>query len=279
LPEAAPASRYEVVKQSVEHRAAAGRESCLALVAGRYREWRPVGPLASDVACSWMNAVSGSLPGPLQVIPDGCIDIVWTGRSLHVAGPDTEPIFESASPGTVFVGVRFRPGAAPPWLGMPASEFVNARIALEEFWGRDARLLADRLQETPDAERAAELMLAALSSRTPRPTLSDPAARAVAELIARDNGHRVPIAQLTAEIGLSERTLRRRCESAFGYGPKTLERILRFQQFLTLLRRSTAPGLAELAAASGFADQAHLTREVRRLGGLTPAAFMTQLTA
>jgi hypothetical protein len=209
-----------------------------------------------------MNAVSGSLPGPLQVIPDGCIDIVWTGRSLHVAGPDTEPIFESVSPGTVFVGVRFRPGAAPPWLGMPASEFVNARIALEEFWGRDAHLLADRLQETPDAERAAELMLAALSSRTPRPSLSDPAARAVAELIARDNGHRVPIAQLTAELG-----------------PKTLERILRFQQFLTLLRRSTAPGLAELAAASGFADQAHLTREVRRLGGLTPAAFMTQLTA
>jgi AraC-like DNA-binding protein len=145
---------------------------------------------------------------------------------------------------------------------MPASEFVNARIALEEFWGRDARLLADRLQETPDAERAAELMLAALSSRTPTPTLSDPAARAVAELIARDNGHRVLIAQLTAELG-----------------PKTLERILRFQQFLTLLRRSTAPGLAELAAASGFADQAHLTREVRRLGGLTPAAFMTQLTA
>jgi len=194
-----------------------------------------------------MNAVSGSLPGPLQVIPDGCIDIVWTGRSLHVAGPDTEPIFESVSPGTVFVGVRFRPGAAPPWLGMPASEFVNARIALEEFWRGDARLLADRLQETRDPERAPELMLSALSSRAPRPTLLDPAARVVADRLARDDSGRLFIAELTAALGLSERTLRRRCESAFGYGPKTLERILRFQQFLTLLRRSTAPRLAASA--------------------------------
>ena len=62
------------------------------------------------------------------------------------------------------------------------------------------------------------------------------------------DGGRLRIAQLTAALGLSERTLRRRCESAFGYGPKTLERILRFQQFLRLLRRSTAPRLAELAA-------------------------------
>jgi hypothetical protein len=113
------------------------------LVAGRYREWRPAGPLAGDVACSWINALSGSLAGPLQVIPDRCIDILWTGESLRVAGPDIEPVFETVPPGSVFVGVRFRPGAAPPWLGVPASEFVNGRIALEEFWGGDARLCRD----------------------------------------------------------------------------------------------------------------------------------------
>jgi AraC-like DNA-binding protein len=122
-------------------------------------------------------------------------------------------------------------------------------------------------------------MLSTLSSRQPKPALFDPAARAIADRLAHDDGGRVSIPELTAALGLSERTLRRRCESAFGYGPKTLERILRFQQFLGLLRRSTAPRLAELAAASGFADQAHLTREVRRLGGLTPAAFKTQLAA
>jgi len=254
-------------------------ESRLASVAGTYREWQPAGPLAGHLACTWMNALPASATPLVQVIPDGCVDIIWTGESLGVAGPDTEPIFESFPPGTVIVGVRFRPGAAPPWLGVPASEIVNSRLPLQEFWRGDARRLADRLHGIRDPRHIADLMLSALASRMPRPSLFDPAARAVVDAFERDEGGRVRIGELTATLGLSERTLRRRCESAFGYWPKTLERILRFQQFLRLLRRSTTPGLAELAAASGFSDQAHLTREVRRLGGLTPAGFMVQLAA
>jgi AraC-like DNA-binding protein len=179
----------------------------------------------------------------------------------------------------VIVGIRFLPGAAPPWLGVPAAEIVNGRVPLQEFWGTDARRLADRLREARTASRAGDLMLSALASRSPLPSLVDSAARAVASAFARDEGDRVRLSELTATLGLSERTLRRRCENAFGYGPKTLQRILRFQHFLRLLRRSAAPRLAELAAASGFADQAHLTREVRRLGGLTPTAFAKQPAA
>jgi AraC-like DNA-binding protein len=267
------------MNQSTEHGDPTADESRLASAAGLYREWRPGGPLAGELACTWMNALPGSETPPLQIVPDGCIDIIWTGESLRVAGPDTEPIVESFAAGTLIVGVRFLPGAAPPWLGVPASEIVNGRVALQEFWGADARRLADRLREIRSASRAADLMLSALASRSPQPSLFDPAARVVAHAFARDDGDRVRLPELTAALGLSERTLRRRCESAFGYGPKTLQRILRFQQFLRLLRRSAAPGLAELAAASGFADQAHLTREVRRLGGLTPTAFLRRAAA
>jgi hypothetical protein len=105
-------------------------ESRLASVAGIYHEWRPVGPLADHLACTWMNALPESAVPPLQVIPDGCVDIIWAGQSLGVAGPDTEPVFESVAAGTVIVGVRFLPGAAPPWLGVPASEIVNGRVPL-----------------------------------------------------------------------------------------------------------------------------------------------------
>ena len=103
-------------------------ESRLASVAGVYREWRLVGPLAGQLACTWMNALPASATSPLQIVPDGCIDIIWTGESLGVAGPDTQPIFESIAAGTVIVGVRFQPGAAPPWLGVPASEIVNGHV-------------------------------------------------------------------------------------------------------------------------------------------------------
>jgi AraC-like DNA-binding protein len=69
-------------------------------------------------------------------------------------------------------------------------------------------------------------------------------------------------------LGLSERQLRRRFVDAVGYGPKTLARILRFQRFLALA--GSGEDLARLALAAGYADQAHLTRETRRLAGRTP---------
>ena len=71
-------------------------------------------------------------------------------------------------------------------------------------------------------------------------------------------------------LDVSPRTLRRRCQDAFGYGPKTLERILRFQRFLHLARRAQQPKLAALAFEAGYSDQAHLTREVRSLSGFSP---------
>ncbi len=138
------------MKQSMENRDPIARDSCLASVAGTYREWQPAGPLAGHLACTWMNALPESVTRLMQIIPDGCVDIIWTGESLGVAGPDTQPIFESFPAGTVIVGVRFRPGAAPPWLGVPASEIVNGRLPLQEFWGADARRLADRLQDVSD---------------------------------------------------------------------------------------------------------------------------------
>src|SRR5215470_8440328 len=126
----------------MEDRAPIASDSCLASVAGTYREWHAVGPLAGYLACTWMNALPELATPLVLVIPDGCVDIIWTGENLRVAGPDTEPMLESFPPGTVIVGARFRPGAAPPWLGVPASEIVNGRPPLQEFWGADARRLA-----------------------------------------------------------------------------------------------------------------------------------------
>jgi transcriptional regulator GlxA family with amidase domain len=78
------------------------------------------------------------------------------------------------------------------------------------------------------------------------------------------------VAALAAQAGLSERQLHRRCLGAFGYGAKTLDRVLRLQRFLALGRAAPTAGLAELAAAAGYADQAHLGHDCRSLAGATP---------
>ncbi|MGM1018536.1 MAG: helix-turn-helix domain-containing protein [Actinomycetota bacterium] len=76
---------------------------------------------------------------------------------------------------------------------------------------------------------------------------------------------------VAAELGESERTLRRRMLSDFGYGYATLVRIERAARARHLLLRGAQT--SEAAASAGFADQAHLTREFRRLVGITPAQF------
>jgi len=78
-------------------------------------------------------------------------------------------------------------------------------------------------------------------------------------------------------MGISERTLRSRCLGAFGYGFKTLNRVLRFQRFLSLGAHSFNGSLAEVAARVGYADQAHMSREVRRMSGISPGQFVAQL--
>ena len=86
--------------------------------------------------------------------------------------------------------------------------------------------------------------------------------------------------EVAAALRLSERQvrrLRRRFERSVGYGPRTLQRALRFQRFLACAQQGGQ--LARLAADAGYADQAHLTRECGKLAGLTPTALARQRVA
>uniref|UniRef100_UPI001C84EF4B helix-turn-helix domain-containing protein n=1 Tax=Streptomyces beigongshangae TaxID=2841597 RepID=UPI001C84EF4B len=80
------------------------------------------------------------------------------------------------------------------------------------------------------------------------------------------------VASTADAVGWSERQLHRRALAAFGYGPKTLARVLRLQRALSLARAGTPA--AKTAAATGYADQAHLTREVRALTGSPLGALL-----
>jgi methylphosphotriester-DNA--protein-cysteine methyltransferase len=93
-----------------------------------------------------------------------------------------------------------------------------------------------------------------------------------AATLLRDSSARAE--DVAGDVGLSMRQLRRRCHAAAGYGPKTLQRVLRFQRFVRMLDAAAGPtDLASAAATAGYADQAHLTRECAAFSGLTPAAL------
>lgn len=246
-----------------------------------YEEWSGGAELAAEVACLWSRQV-GAAPGP--VLPDGCTDILWVGGRLTVAGPDTGPAPVGVPSGARIVGIRFRPGVAPAVLGVPASELADARVGLDLLWGTGAESLAERLHAVAGprrVQRQGDVLAAAVRQRLAEGPPVDPIVRPVLAGLAAEatgaGGGGGTVAALAARLGLSERHLHRRCRAAFGYGAKTLDRVLRLQRFLALARSGRRPpgGLAGLAVAAGYADQAHLGHECRLLAAATPSALVS----
>jgi AraC-like DNA-binding protein len=223
-------------------------------------------------ACTWSRTTPvGTAAGAsvVNVVPDACADVMWhrgTGR-LFVAGPDTRAHPTTTSGGTL-VGVRFRPGRAPAGLGVPASAVRDERVDLAELWpAARVRRLAEELAAAPSVLAAEQVLAATVASVGGE---WDPAAPRLLELVSR--GERV--ASVADALGWSERQLHRRSLAAFGYGPKVLQRVVRFDRAMRMARRAGGAGLASVAYAAGYADQAHLAREVRTLAGVPMTALL-----
>lgn len=245
---------------------------------GEYREFDPPAALEGHFQCVWSNTLRPDAGSLSAVVPDGCVDITWIDGELVVAGPDMAVAVTKLTPGSTVIGARFRPGAASRWLGLPMSEIVGDRVTLSHFWGAAAREIARRIG---DASSTAERMRAmqAAFSRLASDIEPPPPDMGFAFHALKTESAGPGIAVILDRLDVSPRTLRRRCQEAFGYGPKTLDRILRFQRFLSLARQSVEPRLADLAFDAGYSDQAHLTREVRRLSGFSPATVLRQFGA
>jgi len=215
-------------------------------------------------AVLWRRAATPA-PGPLLILPDGCLDLIWDGRRLWVAGPDTTARqFQGSSP-YQSVALRFSGGLGPAVLGVPADELTDRSVDLEQVWSAaEARRLTEQVAEDPVT--ALTTWLLARADRSP----ADPLGARVATMAAGG----LPVATMADRTGLSARQLHRRCLPLFGYGPRHLARVLRLLRALDEGRAGLP--LAEVAAESGYYDQAHLSREVRALTGTTPTALLTR---
>jgi AraC-like DNA-binding protein len=166
----------------------------------------------------------------------------------------------------VIVGARFRPAAGGPALGLPLSELRDQRVPLADLLPAQARPLSAVLSPAAAAH--------ALLDVTGRLVAASSADFAIARAATLLHDPAARTDDIAGRVGLSERQLRRRTHAAAGYGPKTLQRILRFQRFVRTVDASAgALDLAAAAAMAGYADQSHLTRESVALSGLTPAAL------
>lgn len=169
------------------------------------------------------------------------------------------------------VGARFRPDGAHPWTGVDAAELRDRVVPAAALPGPLPADLHTALAGLPADQRAAGFR-EALTACRPCVVGTDPALTALLRRIAVEPAL-VRVEQLVDPAGCSVRTLQRRFRRHLGVSPKWVLARARLQEAALALEQDPTQDLAALAVRLGFYDQAHLTNDLRRMLGETPAAY------
>lgn len=134
-------------------------------------------------------------------------------------------------------------------------------------WGREVIGLL-RQQDWAAAREALEASLLARAAEQDEPGVGVRAARQIYTSLGN-----VQVTELAGSLAVSPRTLERQFAQQVGVSPKTLARVVRFDEMNSRIRLNPAVSMADLSFELGFFDQSHLINEFKALSSLTPGAF------
>ena len=237
-----------------------------------YREFPPANDLRPFVACTWVRLVRQSRGKAADaILPDGCADIMaYNNQPPRVAGPDAVTRRVKLRDGLVITGIRLRPGACRAILGCPAERLVNGSMLLSDI-AAGATELHRRLLLSDNLFTRLALLESWVRFALERATANDRAVIAACRVLGANP--KIEIGDVARRLGWNARMIHRQFIAACGYSPKHFQRIMRIQGALRAAHSTPVAGLGDLAAAAGYADQAHMTRDFRDITGFTPAAY------
>jgi AraC-like DNA-binding protein len=260
-----------------------------------YIRHQPAPPLATYIDCLWL--VNDRVPYQREkILPSGTIEVMLNFGSPHrlidpaeehrfslmrhswVAGFQTGYLLNEPIAETLMLGVRFKPGGAYPFFDLPIAELSNAVIDLDLIWGRAVNGLRERLAEAPSPAAKFSLMEDALRGRLADDLYGLDAVQYAARRLAHTNGA-LPIRDLSAATGYSQKHLNHQFKKMVGVTPKNLARVLRFQAALNSIDPARPVNWAEVAARCHYYDQAHFNHDFQAFTGLNPSAYVQLRTA
>ena len=188
-------------------------------------------------------------------------------------GPRTQALYKRASQSRAVLRVVFRPGGAYPFFGVPLGELADRVAPLHDLWGVGADTLLDKLVHLDTNAQCLEEMQRALVEKLRAPKMSEPLAAPVMREVLAQLDTQTTLREVARNLNVSERNLRRVFSAVVGLSPKRYARIARFRRAVALASRG-APCWSEIAAESGYFDQAHMCVDFRELAQTSPAAFL-----
>jgi len=260
-----------------------------------YRSYAPAPPLSDFIERFWL--CSDAPPHLMErILPSGTIEMVFNLRDAEIRIYDPSRLDHvkrlsgavvSGTYGSFFVidtlvhasmlGVHFRPGGAFPFLGVPACEMADTHVDLAMFWGPSAAELRERLCLAATPEERFLLLEAVLVRRLRQPPKRHGAVSFALDAFERTDMD-VSVRTVAQRVGLSQRRFIQVFAAEVGLTPKLYGRVRRFQRARKLVGKVAAPDWAGIAAACGYFDQSHLIRDFRAFSGLSPTAYLRQVS-
>lgn len=260
---------------------------CWELVTGR-----PAPRLAAHVLryCGYVEATPSRIRR-LEVPNGEIVVIIDLGPGWRLAAPDGAAAERHGSfvaglwdravlvdcPGAAHcLQVDLTPTGACRLFGHPLADLTNRAVPLGDLMDSDAERLIDRLHSARGWPARFAILDAVLSARMARPPIAAAAVERAWQRLAAAHG-RLGVAALAAEVGWSRKHLTTRFQAELGMAPKLAARVLRFQHALRLASSGRHGGWADIAAACGYSDQAHLSRDFQRFAGSSPTALARRM--
>jgi AraC-like DNA-binding protein len=250
-----------------------------------YQLFLPTPPLRSFIDCYWVLAThTGSLPFEQRVPVDGRADIMFnfgshylrsdadgsprTLAASHIDAQRTYPLHIVQCGAIHLLGVRFHPGGLAAFTREPQHYLTEHTHDLAVVLGRKAAVLEAQLYDEQASVYAQARLLDAFFMAKLNVPPGWQAAQDMLSQIYTSQGL-LSIQSLSRDAGYSIRTVDRLFARLFGLTPKFYARIARFEAALGLVV-ATQMLLADVAAAAGYADQAHMAREFQQFAAQSP---------
>ena len=214
-----------------------------------------------------------NLGSPLEIVDaSGMTHRLAAGQGF--AGGMARATSLSRSTGPVSgVHVHLPPDRLAALLGVPLAALTDRCFTLADLLDRDAERLGEQLLAATDDEARWQVLDTFLMTRAALAPASDAELDHARHQLAR--GHRVDA--VAGDLGWSRKRLAQRFRDAIGLHPRSFAGLARFERFATALQARPNEPLAAAAHDAGYADQAHLSREVARYADLSPTALRARL--
>lgn len=213
-----------------------------------------------------------NLSESLSVIPDGCIDILFRcdqkNPSAHVCGSVLERKTINLQENYEYFGVRFLPNQETQKMKYSLKEMIDREVPLVEMASIDENILNEIINHQNFYDKISlfkKMIKNNIFSSDSSPSIIQYALNKIYSLKGNIN-----INQLAEETGYSSRYLRKQFEDHIGISPKLFSQIVRFQYSLFMLMKNNQYSISDIINENGYYDQAHLIKEFKRFGYLSP---------